>query len=256
MPDASPSPPSILTGLPANLLARLFADATPRRLRVDEQLFRIGDRGDGCYRLQSGLLKLMVESPEGEELIIAFLGPDAMVGELAVIDGLPRSATAIAVTSCELSFVTRLAFDECMRAHPEVYRCVAETLAARLRQTDDALAAASFLDSNGRVARALLELAALLGEETADGRVLITHPIRQRDLAAMAGIARENVSRIVSGWKARNLVTQVQQYSYIIDVARLEREVERHPRLPASAGWQVEGQRDDAKLLPALARTT
>src|SRR5215204_1691808 len=102
MPYASPHPPSILTGLPPNLLSRLFEEATRRRLPIDEPLFRKGDVGDGCYRLESGLLQLIVESLEGEELIIAFLCPGAMVGELAVIDGLPRSATAVAAKDSEL----------------------------------------------------------------------------------------------------------------------------------------------------------
>jgi CRP/FNR family transcriptional regulator, cyclic AMP receptor protein len=224
--DASPGPPSILTGLPPGLLSRLFENADRRRLKVDEPLFRTGDTGDGCYRLEAGLLKLLVESSEGEELIIAFLGPGAMVGELAVIDGLPRSATAVAATHCELSFITRRAFDACMRTHPEVYRCLVETLAARLRQSNDALAAASFLNSNGRVARALLELAELLGEDAGDGRILIRQHIRQRDLAAMAGIARENVSRILSGWKRRKLVAQAPHGYYTVDTTRLGREVE------------------------------
>jgi CRP/FNR family transcriptional regulator, cyclic AMP receptor protein len=225
--DASPGPASILTGLPPILVTRLFEHATPRRLRVDEPLFRTGDTGDGCYRLESGLLKLLVESSQGEELIIAFLGPGAMVGELAVIDGLPRSATAVAATKCDLSFITRHAFDACLRIRPDVYRCLLDTLAARLRQSNDALAAASFLDGNGRVARALLELAELLGEDAGDGRIRMCQQIRQRDLAAMAGIARENVSRILSGWRHRKLVVQETHGYFTINPAQLAREVER-----------------------------
>ena len=62
-----------------------------------------------------------------------------MVGELAVIDGLPRSATAVAATKCELSFITRHAFEACLQIRPDVYRCLLDTLAARLRQSNDAL---------------------------------------------------------------------------------------------------------------------
>ena len=139
-----------------------------------------------------------------------------MVGELAVIDKLPRSATAVAVKDCELSFITSQAFDESLRAQPELYRCLVEALAARLRETTDALAAASFLNSQGRLARVLLDLAALLGEDSGAGRSFWRR-IRQRDLAAMAGIARENASRIMGEWKRRDLVTRLSnRYSSIM----------------------------------------
>jgi len=224
--DASPGSPSLLAGLPTTLLSRLFAGATSHRVMVDKPLFHVGDPGDGCYRLDKGLLRVVVESRDGEELVIAFLGPGAMVGELAMIDGLPRSATAVAVKACELSFITSQAFNESLRAQPELYRCLVEALAARLRETTDALAAASFLNSQGRLARVLLDLAALLGEDSGNGGIVLAHEIRQRDLAAMAGIARENASRIMGEWKRRELVTRLSDRYCINNVAELKREME------------------------------
>jgi CRP/FNR family transcriptional regulator, cyclic AMP receptor protein len=165
-------------------------------------------------------------SPNGEELIVSFISPGAMVGELSVIDGLPRSATAVAVKDCELSFISRVAFEKATKKHPELYRCLVDVLAARLRETNETLAAASFMRSNARVARALLELAAVLGEDAGEGRTLIGHDIHQSDLAAMAGIARENVSRILSDWKRRMIVTRLSQ-RYCVDLAALERETEQ-----------------------------
>jgi CRP/FNR family cyclic AMP-dependent transcriptional regulator len=226
MIDASPGPASILAGLPNDLSSRLFMGAIPHRLRPGETLFHAGDAGDGCYRLRMGLLRVMIESPEGDELVVAFLSPGAMVGELAVIDGLPRSATVVAVKACELSFIPRGAFEECMRAQPELYRCLVESLAARLRETNDALAAASFLNSQGRLARALLELVGVVGEDVGNGRFLIAHEIRTRDLAAMAGIARENASRILSDWRRRKIVTRVADRYCIEDAAALRHEME------------------------------
>ena len=79
--------------------------------------------------------------------------------------------------------------------------------------------------SHARVARALLELAAVLGEDAGEGRIVIGHDIHQSDLAAMAGIARENVSRILSDWKRRMIVTRLSQ-RYCVDLAALERETE------------------------------
>jgi CRP/FNR family transcriptional regulator len=140
-----------------------------------------------------------------------------------MIDGLPRSATAHAVKDTLLSFVTSDSFNECLTAHPEVYKYLVECLAARLREANDALAAANFLNSEARLARAMLELAHLLGEHQGDGRILIQHPIRVYDLAAMAGIARENVSRILGGWERRGIVTRSSRLFYINEPEGLRR---------------------------------
>jgi Cyclic nucleotide-binding domain len=85
---------------------QLFHAAQPRHLKAGERLFAIGDVGDSCYRLDQGLLKV-VASPRGEERIIAILGPGAIVGELAMIDGLPRSASVVALHDCVIRFVSR-----------------------------------------------------------------------------------------------------------------------------------------------------
>src|SRR5262245_29410132 len=78
-------------------LTSLFAGALSLLLKADEALFVAGQSGDGCYRLERGLLKVIVTSPQGEERIVAMLGPGAIVGELAIIDGGPRSASVFAV---------------------------------------------------------------------------------------------------------------------------------------------------------------
>ena len=101
-----------------------------------------------------------------------------------------------------------------------------DVLASRLREADEAMAAASFLTVKARVARMLLELAKYLGQDAGAGRILIQHKINQGDLAAMAGVARENVSRILSKWKRRNIVTQSSFYYTINNTATLERELE------------------------------
>jgi CRP/FNR family transcriptional regulator len=216
----------ILPRLPEDLSAQLFAGAASRHLEAGEALFVAGDIGDGCYRLEQGLVKVIITSPQGEDRILALLGPGAIVGELSVIDGGPRSASVVAVKECELSFVSRAAFKECTQQYPEIYHYLVDVLAARLRETDEAVVAASFLTVKSRLARALLELAKFLGEEEASGRVLIRHKVSQSDLAAMAGVARENVSRALSDWKRRRLVTRSTGYYCIHDIATLKRAVD------------------------------
>jgi CRP/FNR family cyclic AMP-dependent transcriptional regulator len=221
-----PSRSVMLPSLPENLSTRLFGGATSRHLTAGAVLFHAGDSGGGCYRLEHGLLKVIITSPRGVERILAILGPGAIAGELSVIDGGPRSASVLAVKECDLSFVSRAAFEEYAQQHPEIYRYLLEVLAARLRETDEAVAAASFMTVKSRLARALLELAKVLGEEDASGHVLIRHKIKQTDLAVMAGIARENVNRALSDWKRRKVVIKSTGYYCLQDIATLKRSVD------------------------------
>ena len=91
-----PAPENLLSVLPPELAAALFATARPHRLKADQTLFTAGDPGDGCYRIEQGLLKVSVVSPSGGERILAILGPGALVGEFAMLDAQPRSASVTA----------------------------------------------------------------------------------------------------------------------------------------------------------------
>ncbi len=203
MPIDNRPGPSLLAELPGRLSSNLFAGAKPVRLAADEVLFLAGDPGDGCYRIEDGLLKVTMVSRSGTERILAILGPGAIVGELSMIDGRPRSASVVAVRAAALSFLSRAAFEAFTRKHPDVYKTLVTLLATRLRETDAVIAAGSFLPLKGRVASTLLELAENFGQDVGSGRIVIRQKIGQSDIAAMAGIARENVSRILNDWKRR-----------------------------------------------------
>jgi CRP/FNR family cyclic AMP-dependent transcriptional regulator len=217
---------SLLSGLPEHFSVALFTSAKPMRLNADEVLFLAGDAGDGCYRVEGGLLKVTMVSRSGNERILAFLGPGAIVGELSIIDGLPRSASVIAVRTAMLSFLSRAAFEDFAKKHPEVYKSLVTLIAARLRETDAVIAAGSFLPLRGRVACTMLELAHDFGQDVGSGRIVIHQKIGQSDLAAMAGIARENVSRILNDWKRRKLVSRLSGYYCLENKAKLQHEAE------------------------------
>jgi CRP/FNR family cyclic AMP-dependent transcriptional regulator len=217
---------NFLSELPETLLSELFEDATAYDLREGEVLFRAGDVGDGCYRIQKGLVKIAVASQQGDERIISLLGPNAIVGELSMIDGRPRSASVVAIVDCSLCFVSGAKFLKYSEAHPELTTYLVRTLARRLREADDALAAATFLSVKGRLARALLNLAEYVGEENGGGQIQLRHKISQSDLAAMAGVARENVSRTMSDWRKRDIVTRSSDYYCINDPRALALDME------------------------------
>src|SRR5262249_11681872 len=100
------------------LSTSLFVGAPSRHLKAGEALLVAGTPGEGCYRLEQGLLKVVVTSSWGEQRILAMLGPGQIVGELAIIDGYSRCASVFAVRDCELSFISRAAFEERAIRHP------------------------------------------------------------------------------------------------------------------------------------------
>jgi CRP-like cAMP-binding protein len=216
----------LLSGLPDDLTTGLFAAAPRVRLKPGKVLFRAGDAGNGCYRVEQGLLKVMIVSRSGSERILTFLGPGAIVGELSMIDGLPRSASVISVHDSTLRFVRRAAFKQLIQKHPEVYEPLVTLLAKRLRETDGVVAAMSFLRLRGRLARALLELAEDFGQDVGSGRIVIHQKIGHSDLAAMVGFARENVTRILNEWKRTKLVTKLSGYYCLENLAKLEEQGE------------------------------
>src|ERR1700685_806292 len=138
-------PTGLLSDLPDQLLAGLLANARPVNLAADAILFLAGDPGDGCYRVNEGLLKVSIASHAGAERILAILGPGSIVGDMAMIDGRPRSASVSALRDCKLSFVSRAVFDASVAKQPEIYKYLLALLAERLRKADQLVAAASFL---------------------------------------------------------------------------------------------------------------
>ena len=219
-------PSNVLSGLPGRSLSELFEGAVPHNLRGGEVLFRAGEVGDGCYRIHAGLVKVVVISQLGEERIISLLGPGAIVGELSMIDGGPRSAAVVAIADCSLSFLSRAKFQTYLEAHPELTSYLMKTLARRLREADDGLAATAFLSVKQRLARALLGVAEYVGEKNGQGRIHLRLKISQGDLAAMAGVARENVSRTMSEWRKRDIVTRSSNYYCINDPKALAHDME------------------------------
>ena len=105
-------------------------------------------------------------------------------------------------------------------------RYLVSVLAKRLRETDDSIAALAFLTAKGRVAYALLEIAESLGEQTGSGEIVIPRMINQKDLAALAGVSRENTNRILKIWQQSKLLGISSRSYRIKDKAKLEREMD------------------------------
>src|SRR5215510_3232554 len=122
MAKPPPAAGNLLSALPNELLTGLFTKARSVALDADQVLFLSGDPGDGCYRIDEGLLKVSVVAPAGGERILAVLGPGTMVGELSMISEAPRSASVTALRESKLCFVSRSVFESYSRDNPTMYQ--------------------------------------------------------------------------------------------------------------------------------------
>lgn len=201
-----------LEGLSHELAEGLSRLARPMKIGAGSILFENGDPGNGCYAVLEGSLKVSILSVDGDEQLLAVLGPGDLVGELALLDGRPRSATVSALKEASLAFIEKAAFERFADDNPAVYRHMLSIVGKRLRHANDVLAARSFLPLPGRVAQALLQLAETFGKPLEDGRMLIHYKVSQADIANMAGAARENVSRVLNDWKRVGTISRISGY--------------------------------------------
>jgi CRP/FNR family cyclic AMP-dependent transcriptional regulator len=190
----------IVTGLPQALFDGLMASARRMTLAQDDVLFQAGAPGDGCYLVLDGALKATVNTPDGHERMLAVFGKGMMVGEMALVDHEERSATVTALRPSTLAYVSRDNFFRYADRDTSVYRHALRILAQRLRGTNEDTLAQGNATVAGRVARALLLLADNLGAPEKGGGRVIAQQVSQADIAAMAGAARENVSRVIAQW--------------------------------------------------------
>jgi CRP/FNR family transcriptional regulator len=227
----TPPPPqflythSILADLLTPHLQRLRQDAKSLALRDGEALFHMGDPADGCYWVRRGFLKFAVASTRGEERILAVVGPDAIVGDLALLDGSPRGVNCHALSEAHVLHIGSVAVRSCLDAHPNLHEHLVAVLTAQLWRVTGEAVVGTFLSVRGRVARALLKLAASVGRNLPDGLSEISCPVRHSDIAAMASATRESVSRLLGEWRRDKLLGVSADGKLIIDKGRLEKEV-------------------------------
>jgi CRP-like cAMP-binding protein len=184
-------------------------------------VFRAGDAADGCYLILEGAVKVSLADADGRHSLLAVLGQGDVVGEMALLDRAPRSATVTALRGCELCHLNMAAFDRLAQSDIAVYRQLLRVLSERLRAGNERYALQRTALA-GRLARALLQLARSCGEELPDRRILIRQKVSQAELGSMIGAARENVNRQLGKWSRRRLLTRISGYYCLEDPAALE----------------------------------
>jgi CRP-like cAMP-binding protein len=180
-----------------SILESLAGTLRRRRFRRGEVIMHQGDPGDSLHIVAAGAVKILLPSAEGEEAIIATLRPGDFFGELALLDGAPRSATATALEASDTLVLPRSVFMELLDTLPGLRDALLAGLAHELRRLTGHVEELHFLDLAGRLAMRLSRLA-LEAAPDAHGEIRLEWPYTQSDLAAMIGGTRQSVNRLLS----------------------------------------------------------
>jgi CRP/FNR family cyclic AMP-dependent transcriptional regulator len=195
----------LFAGLPDEERERLGALLRARRYARGEVIFLEGDQGTALCLIAEGRIRIQLTGADGREVVINVYGPGEIFGELALLDGEPRSADAIAQDASRVFWLQRDDFAAFLDSHPRAAMTMLASLSRRLRHTTRVVQDATFRDVPARLARVLLDLAAGNGQVVAPG-IRIESRLTQGELAAMVGASRETVNRALRGFEQRGLI--------------------------------------------------
>lgn len=215
------------SGLDAATLERVGRGMRTRRFRRGEVIFHLGDPGDALFIVMTGAIKIMLPSDAGDEAILATLRPGDVFGELALLDGAPRSATAAALEPTETLILPRGQFRELLATEPAIVDALLASLASELRRLTNHVEELHFLDITGRLASRLARLAAESGKKLTDGTIRLRAPLTQGDLAAMIGCTRQSVNKLLGMFTDDGLIRLERDSIVVLDLERLHRAARR-----------------------------
>lgn len=204
---------------------RLLAQTTRVQLiNRGDVLFRKGDEGKSLFVIYRGKIKIVLPSRVGDEVILAVFSEGDFFGEMSVLDGLPRSADAVAMEEAELIVLDRTAFLEFLKQNETAIEAILRSLSMRLRKTDDLLEDTCFLNISARFAKKLVELAEDYGRPSGEG-ILIDLEVTQSDLASMVGATRESINKELKVLREKGLVSTIGNRIMIYNVSLLKRRI-------------------------------
>jgi CRP/FNR family transcriptional regulator, cyclic AMP receptor protein len=182
--------------LPPAVLERLGSYMKRRSLLRGATIFAKGDPGLGLMGVLKGAVKISVPSADGRDIVLNIIHEGDIFGEIALLDGHPRTADATAMTDCELMVIERREFLPFLRSEPDLTTQIIEILCARLRRTTEQVQDVTFLNLPARLAKAVLRLAAEAERATPPRKVTIT----QLEISQIIGRSRESTNKQLRVW--------------------------------------------------------
>ena len=191
----------LFSGLGAEIIDRLAAYAHTKSISAGTTIFSKGDPGTSLFAVCSGTVKISNHSPDGKDAVFNLINVGDIFGEIALLDGQPRTAEALALSDCELMVIDRRDFIPLVKSKPEIALKLIEVLCGRLRRTSEQVEDVIFLDLPTRLAKTLLWL--VKNSKSPPGsKVMIT----QREIGQIIGMSRESTNKQLRMWEEKNWV--------------------------------------------------
>ncbi len=204
----------IISSLNEEDLNYIKSKSKEKLLKENEIIFWEGDKGDSVYFIESGRVNIFLLSGEGKEKSLRIFGKGEFFGEMSIFDKLPRSASARTMSKTKLLIIPGYVILEMVKRNSDLSLRFIRELSRRMRVADIQIKELLFRSSKERVIRNLLSLAVEFGRQTDKG-ILIDFKLTQQDIANITGLARETVSRIMSGLE-NDLLIIVESKSILI----------------------------------------
>jgi CRP/FNR family cyclic AMP-dependent transcriptional regulator len=216
---------TLFADLQPHELNAIAKDMIKKRYRQGEIIFHEGDPGQALYLVKTGQVRIFVNGLDGNETSVILFGrPGDIFGELAVIDGLPRSATAIALDETVLYIMRREQFREHMRRTPQLSLNFLKEMSRRVRYNTLQMDSLASLPVPQRLARKLMELAQDYGQVQKDG-VYIDMLLTQGNIASLIGATRESTNKSLRDFRKREWIRLEQGHITILDPDALRAQV-------------------------------
>lgn len=194
----------LFRGLSPEAFDRVVALAVQRNFNSGEIVFAQGDPGDALYAVVAGKIRISAGTADGKEIFLNIMESGDTFGEIALLDGGARTASATATVTSELVSIRRDPLFELLEREPALAIELLRLCGERLRWTSGLVEDASLLDAPARLAKRLLGLGQLHGKRTEAG---VRLEISQEDLAGFMGVSRQLVNQYLQDWKGRGWVT-------------------------------------------------
>ncbi|HXF81542.1 MAG TPA: Crp/Fnr family transcriptional regulator [bacterium] len=214
----------LFSGLSEPALAGLAAHLRRRTFRRGTMIFHKDQAGDALYIIDTGRVRIFLPRESGGELTVEVASRGEVFGELALLDGGPRSASAESLDDVVLWTISRADFTQTVQTTPQLAVALIELLSRRLRHVTEYAESLAFLDVHARLAQRLLELGERDGVRRGEA-IEISFDLTQTDLATMVGATRERVNRALASFRAQGLIELRGRTIVLLDPARLRRRV-------------------------------
>ncbi len=185
-------------------------------------LFKEGDSGDEMFIIKSGKVRIFKKIGDVDKTL-AILGPGEFFGEMAIIDGKPRSAYAETIEECKLLIINSETFDTMLRSNPEIAVRMIKKLSQRLRETNKEIESLLIKDKNRKVVHILKSRGEERGEPIAGGLKI---PVTLEEIASLSGLEISEVHEVIDKLKKARLVSTGEGYFVVQDLKKLDKFLE------------------------------